>query len=126
VDEWAVSTPEIFEFYGGKSLLKQSHGQSLMSYFAARYSKKGLYLMDEPETALSPKTQMELVKLIEEMAEAGHAQFVAATHSPILMSCSGAVIYSFDDVPIREVAYEETEHFRVYREFLGSIMARLK
>jgi predicted ATPase len=126
VDEWATMTPEVLEHYGGESLLKQSHGQSLMSYFAARYSKKGLYLMDEPETALSPKTQIRLAGLMEEMAGAGHAQFIAATHSPILMSCPGAVIYSFDEVPVREVAYEETEHYRVYRDFIGSMMARLK
>jgi len=126
VDEWATLTPEVLEHYGGESLLKQSHGQSLMSYFAARYSKKGLYLMDEPETALSPRTQIRLVELMEEMAEAGHAQFIAATHSPILMSCPGAVIYSFDEVPVRKVAYEETEHYRVYRDFIGNMTARLE
>ncbi len=120
LDEWAASDPGILEYFGGKSLMTQSHGQSLMSFFKARYRFKGLYLLDEPETALSPGSQLELLQLLKEMGAAGHAQFIIASHSPILLACPGATIYSFDDSPIRQVPYKETEHYRVYREFMAN------
>ena len=100
VEMWEADNPGQIEYFGGKSLLTQSHGQSLMSFFRARYRIKGLYLMDEPETALSPKSQLELLKLLHEMSALGHAQFIIATHSPILLACSGAIIYSFDHSPV--------------------------
>jgi predicted ATPase len=118
LDEWAAVDPGHLEYFGGKSLMTQSHGQSIMSYFRSRYRIKGLYLLDEPETALSPKTQLELLELLSSMGAAGHAQFIMATHSPILLACPGATIYSFDRIPIGRVAYEETEHFKIYRSFL--------
>lgn len=118
LDEWAAVDPEMLAYFGGKSLVSQSHGQSLMSLFRARYRIRGLYLMDEPETALSPKSQLELLKVLNDMGKAGHAQFIIATHSPILLACPGATILSFDSVPVREIAYEETDHYRIYRAFL--------
>jgi predicted ATPase len=118
LDEWAATDPGQLEYFGGKSLVTQSHGQSLMSFFRSRYKIKGLYLLDEPETALSPRSQLELLKILNENSRAGHAQFIIATHSPILLACQGATIYSFDSVPVAPVAYEETEHFRVYSDFL--------
>ena len=119
LEEWATSDPGQLELFGGKSLLTQSHGQSLMSFFKNRYKLKGLYLLDEPETALSPTTQLELLRLINENAGAGHAQFIIASHSPILLACPGANIYSFDQMPVGNVEYENTEHFKVYRDFLN-------
>ena len=74
--------------------------------------------MDEPETALSPKSQLRLLKVMKDMGRAGHAQFIVATHSPILLACPGARIYSFDQPPIQPIAYEETEHYRIYKDFL--------
>lgn len=118
LDEWAVADARILDYFGGKSLITQSHGQSLMSLFRARYRIKGLYLMDEPETALSPKSQIELLKVIKEMGEAGHAQFIIATHSPILLACPGACICSFDESSLKEVEYEETDYYRIYKDFL--------
>lgn len=118
LDEWAATDPGQLNYFGGKSLLTQSHGQSIMSFFNARYAIKGLYLLDEPETALSPRTQIALLELLAKMAAAGHAQFIIATHSPILLSCPGATIYSFDHVPIAPISYEQTDHYRVYRAFL--------
>jgi predicted ATPase len=118
LDEWAVGDPGILHYFGGKSLMTQSHGESLMSYFRARYKIKGLYLLDEPETALSPKSQLELLNLITEMGRAGHAQFIIATHSPILMACPGGAILSFDETPLRKIAYEKTEHFKIYKAFM--------
>jgi predicted ATPase len=118
LDEWAAASSKILDYFGGKSLMTQSHGQSLMSFFKARYKIKGLYLLDEPETALSPKTQLELLTLLKDMSRPGHAQFIIATHSPILMACPGAHIYSFDYSPLQSVEYEKTEHYRVYKGFM--------
>ena len=118
LDEWASSDPGVLEYFGGRSLLTQSHGQSLMSFFRSRFVLRGLYLLDEPETALSPKTQLALLQLLGSGIEEGRAQFIIATHSPILLSCPGATIYSFDHIPIRRVAYQDTEQYRVYREFM--------
>jgi len=117
LDEWAIVDPKMLGYFGGKSLIAQSHGQSLMSYFTSRYQRKGIYFLDEPETALSPKSQLELLQLLKQMAAAGHAQFIIATHSPILLSCGEAEIFSFDSVSVEKIKYEETEHFLVYRDF---------
>lgn len=118
VDEWAATDPEMLRYFGGKSLLSQSHGESLMSYFRARYGIKGLYLLDEPETALSPRTQVDFVRLLKEIAGRGHAQFIIASHSPIILACPGARIYSFNGGAVRKVEYEETEHYQIYRDFM--------
>jgi predicted ATPase len=118
LDEWAATDAGQLRYFGGESLLTKSHGQSLMAFFRARYKIEGLYLLDEPETALSPKSQLELLDLLLRMSACGHAQFIIATHSPILLGCPGAVIYSFDTVPLRRVEYEQTEHYRIYRDFL--------
>ena len=118
LDEWATSDPGILEYFGGKSLMKQSHGQSLMSFFSSRFKIKGIYLLDEPETALSPKSQLGLLRILNTMAKAGHAQFIVATHSPILLACPDAVIYSFDQAPVRSVLYEETDYYRIYKQFM--------
>lgn len=120
LDEWAVEDPGILKYFGGHSLMTQSHGQSLMSFFKSRFKIKGLYLLDEPETALSPQRQLELVRLLKDMTDDGHAQFIIATHSPLLMACPGARIYSFDHKPIRQVDYEKTRHFKTYKKFLNS------
>ena len=120
LDEWAINDPGILKYFGGNSLITQSHGQSLMSLFKARYRIKGLYLLDEPETALSPTSQLDLLGIFQEMGQAGHAQFIVATHSPILMSCPDADILSFDHVPIKRIKYKDTEHYRIYRQFFES------
>ncbi len=118
LDEWASSDEGQLDYFGGKSLTVQSHGQSLMSFFSSRYRVRGLYMLDEPETALSPRTQIDFLNLVLEMSGKGHAQFVIATHSPILLACPGAALYSFDRTPPDRIGYEETEHFRIYRNFM--------
>jgi predicted ATPase len=118
IDVWASTDPKLLDYFGGKSLLEQSHGESFMSFFKSRYALEGVYFLDEPETALSPKRQLLFVKLLEELGRCGHAQFFIATHSPILLSCPEATILSFDDAPIIKIPYEETEHYKVYREFI--------
>jgi predicted ATPase len=118
LDEWASSDPGILDYFGGRSFRSLSHGQSFMSFFRTRFKIKGLYLLDEPETALSPKSQLELLKIINHMAGQGHAQFIIATHSPILLACPGAVIYGFDQAPVRPKAYEDTDYYRIYKKFM--------
>jgi predicted ATPase len=118
LDEWASTDPGQLAYFGGQSLLTQSHGQSVMSFFRARYAIKGLYLLDEPETALSPRTQLALLDLLTKMGAAGHAQFLIATHSPILLSCPGATLYDFDRTPITPILYEQTDHYKTYRDFM--------
>ena len=118
LDGWAQTDPEIIGYFGGKSLTAQSHGESLMSFFKARFGIQGLYLLDEPETALSPKSLLELLQLLIQMSRAGHAQFIIATHSPILMACPQAAIFSFDQSPLRTIEYEKTEHYQLYKHFM--------
>ena len=126
VDEWEADNPGQIDYFGGKSLIAQSHGQSIMSFFKSRYKIKGLYLLDEPETALSPKSQLELLKLLQEMGSLGHAQFIVATHSPILLACPGSVIYSFDHAPMKTIQYEDTEYYRIYKTFMENPAKVLK
>lgn len=118
IDELACSDPKLLDYFGGKSLLSQSHGESFMSFFQSRYRIEGIYFLDEPETALSPKRQIEFVKLLHEQSGNGHAQFIIATHSPILLSCPNAVIISFDSSALTKTTYEETDYYLIYRDFL--------
>lgn len=119
LDEWASNDPGQLEYFGGHSLLTLSHGQSLLAFFRSRYRIKGLYLLDEPESALSPRSQLELLRILAREGAAGHAQFIVATHSPILLACPGATIWSFDEAPPRRVPYAQTDLLRLYREFLA-------
>lgn len=117
LDDWAVADPAILECYGGKSLLTQSHGQSMMQYFQARYKIKGLYLLDEPETALSPSRLLELLEIIREMSRDGHAQFIIATHSPMLITCPGSEVFCFNGKRVERKDYRLTDLFRLYQKF---------
>ncbi|MGE5418462.1 MAG: AAA family ATPase [Acidobacteriota bacterium] len=119
LDDWARTDPGILKYFGGESLITKSHGQCHMAFFRSRYSIEGLYLLDEPENALSPRKQVEFLQVIKENSLAGHAQFVIATHSPILLAYPGADIYSFDHVPVQSVKYEETDYYKVYKDFLN-------
>jgi len=121
VDEWAISNPGLLEYFGGKSLITQSHGQSCMAYFKSIYKVKGLHFMDEPETALSPGTQLDLLDVLTEMSTAGHAQFIISTHSPILMSCRNAEVYSFDNHSIKRTSYKKTQHYKIYKDFFNTM-----
>ncbi len=118
VDEWAAADPGQLKHFGGKSLVAQSHGQSMMSYFRSRYRIKGLYFLDEPETALSPTSQLELLDILRENGKARHAQFIIATHSPILLTCENARICSFDQSPVTEIGYKDTDYYKIYKRVL--------
>jgi len=119
LDDWATADPELLEAFGSRSLMSQSHGQSHMAYFSTRYRLQGIYFLDEPENALSPRRQLELVQILRDNAAKGQAQFIVATHSPVLLACPGARVFSFDQVPVEAVRYQDTEHYRVYRELFG-------
>ena len=105
--------------YGGKSLHEQSHGESFLSLFSNRF-EQGLYLLDEPEAALSPQRQLSFLRIIHDLAAPGQAQFVIATHSPILLSYPGAVLFNLDGDSIEEVDFRETNHFLITRDFLNA------
>lgn len=119
LEEYRDTTPKevFYERYGGKSLHEQSHGESFLSFFQGN-EREGLYIMDEPEAALSPQRQLSLLILIARMAKAG-SQFVIATHSPILLGIPGASIYSFDDEQIQLCRYEDTECYNVMKLFIN-------
>jgi len=118
LEEWAVNDTQMLNYFGGKSLITQSHGQSLMSYFQSRYNIKGLYFLDEPETALSPSSLIDLLNLLIKISRQGHAQFIIATHSPFLMACPDAQIYTFDNAVIEPIEYEKTAYYRIYKDFM--------
>ncbi len=105
--------------YGGRSLHDQSHGEAFLSLLLHKFRGNGLYLLDEPEAALSPTRQLSALALIDHLVKRD-SQFIIATHSPILMAYPNARIYTFLDDGIRETPYEETEHFRVARDFLNN------
>ena len=104
----------------GEDLTAQSHGESFLTLFGARFAPGGLYVLDEPETPLSPQRQLTLLSMLKQMTEEGDSQFIIATHSPILMALPGATIYNFDTVPPSAVGYEELEHVTLTRDFLKS------
>jgi len=102
----------------GVNLDENSHGQSFLKLFQSRFVPGGLYLLDEPEAPLSPQSQLALIVMISDMVRQD-AQFIIATHSPILLGFPGATIYSFDQVPVAKVAFDELDHVVITRDFLN-------
>ena len=107
------------EIFRGESLRNLSHGQSILTYFHKMFALDAIFFLDEPETALSPRSQVDLLRHLQAAGRDGHAQFFIATHSPILLACPGAVIYGFEDGVIREVEYEQTDYYKIYHEFMN-------
>ena len=103
--------------YGGRSLHAQSHGESFISLIENRFSGKGLYILDEPEAALSPSRLMSLLVLIHDLVSKD-SQFIIATHSPILMAYPNAEIYELSNTGVCAVKYEDTEHYKLTKQFL--------
>ena len=118
IDELEREVPGLLSSYGGRSLHQQSHGESFFSVFMNRFRGQGLYILDEPEAALSPSRQMSMITKIHELVEQD-SQFIIATHSPIIMAYPNAVIYEIKDA-IRKVNYEETEHYQIMKSFLNN------
>jgi len=119
LDDVALCDPGRLKYQGGELLNTLSHGEAMLSYFSGRYDVRGVYFLDEPEAALSPASQVKFLQVLQEVVAKGQAQFIIATHSPILLAYPDAQIFSFDDVEIKEVAYEETNHYQIYRDFLS-------
>ncbi|GHU48269.1 hypothetical protein AGMMS50289_24650 [Betaproteobacteria bacterium] len=113
------------EGYGGRSLHTQSHGESFMAVLLNKLRGNGIYLLDEPEAALSPSRQLAALAAIHQLVE-DNSQFVIATHSPILLSYPNAKIVLFDKSGLSEVAFEDTEHFAVTKDFLNNYPRRLE
>ena len=109
----------IISSYGGVSLHKQSHGESFMALVENRFYGNGLYILDEPEAALSPMRQMRLMYLIKEL-EKKNSQFIISTHSPILMTYPGAEVLEISDEGIKSVDYKETEHYIITKRFMDA------
>jgi predicted ATPase len=112
------SVHEIEQRYGD-GLDANSHGESFLKLFRTRFVPGGLYLLDEPEAALSPQSQLALIAMLRDMVEQD-SQFIIATHSPILMAIPGSVIYSFDERPAARVPYEDLESVSLMRDFLNA------
>ncbi|MEJ5052096.1 AAA family ATPase [Chryseobacterium culicis] len=118
IDEVAEEDQRVLEAYGGKSLHQQSHGEAFLSLFHNHF-QHGIYLLDEPEAALSPQRQLSLLSIIHKLEKTGKAQFIISSHSPILMSYPTAEIYLLDD-KIQKIHYKETEHYQLTKNFLES------
>ncbi|WP_341285392.1 AAA family ATPase [Priestia megaterium] len=120
-------TGDVYGPYGGVSLHRQSHGESFLSLFNNRFNnKRALYLLDEPEAALSPARQLSLLKIIHDLSTKSNAQFIIATHSPILLGYPDATILSFDGEQIEKTSYEMTEHYQITKYFLENRKGMLK
>lgn len=119
LDKIPAPGPKIIEKYGGKSLHELSHGEGFMALMNNRFFGNGLYLLDEPEAALSPSRQMALLVRIHDLVMRG-SQFIIATHSPILMAYPGAEIMEFSENGIATVDYKKTENYQLTLHFLES------
>ena len=109
--------PPIIDSFGGKSLHEQSHGESFMALMLHRFGANGFYVLDEPESALSPARQLALLVRMHQLVQAG-SQFVVATHAPILMAYPDARIYRLDGDGIAECTLRETDHYHITTDFL--------
>jgi predicted ATPase len=120
LDEDADRGDRIIDAYGGVSLHEQSHGESFIALVTQRFRGHGVYILDEPEAALSPQRQLSLLALTHELVEEERSQFIIATHSPILMAYPGALLYQLNGDGIERIKYEDTEHYTITRDFLNS------
>ena len=119
-----ISSINGLDSYGGRSLHEQSHGESFFALFENRFNGNGLYILDEPEAALSPTRQMSFLSRMHQLIE-DRSQFIIATHSPIIMAYPDAQIYQVSKFGLEPVAYEDTEHYQVTRQFLTTHHAML-
>jgi predicted ATPase len=126
LDEEPLIASRIADAYGGKSLHEQSHGESFFSLFLNRFKGDALYILDEPEAALSPMRQMAFLSRLHDLVQE-NSQFLIATHSPILLAYPDAQIFQIaEDGSLEAVDYKDTAHYRVTRDFLNKPEAMLK
>lgn len=124
LDRESMGGGRVIDSYGGRSLHEQSHGEAFFSVFRHRFGR-GLYILDEPEAALSPMRQMSFLSIMHDLLHAG-SQFIIATHSPIIMAYPDARIYVLGGRRIVEAAFEQTDHYRITRDFLNNPARSLK
>lgn len=120
IDTIAKEDAQIYDSYGGKSLHHQSHGESFLAFFKNRLGNSGFFIFDEPEAALSPQRQLALLSIINEVCKNPHSQFIIATHSPILLAYPNATIYSCDSGILTNIAYADTQHYQITKDFLDN------
>ena len=116
IDRMDGELPGLTESYGGRSLHRQSHGESFLALMLNRFGSQGLYLLDEPEAALSPNRQLWALSAFHWLVQR-QSQLIIATHSPILMAYPGAQIFQLDQEGLRQVEYRQTEHYQLTRRF---------
>lgn len=119
LDEESSFEPKVITHYGGKSLHKQSHGESFLALVENRFGGNGLYILDEPEAALSPMRLMRLMVCMQDLVNR-NSQFIISTHSPVLMTFPGAEVLEITDEGIQSVDFKETEHFIVTKRFMDA------
>jgi len=115
-----------YSSYGNKSLHHQSHGESFFAFFSNRLGDSGIYILDEPESALSPQRQLALLRIIYNLTKQNTGQFIIATHSPILLAYPNATIYSCDNDVLQKIKYEDTAHYQITKQFLNNTELYLK
>jgi predicted ATPase len=113
------SVGSTFTAYGGEALHSKSHGEAFLALFQHRFDD-GFYVLDEPEAALSPQRQLAFLRILHQLSTSRVAQFVIATHSPLLLALPGATVLSLDDGIVKPVDYRETAHFQLTRDFLAA------
>lgn len=119
LDEEPAPAPPIIDSYGHRSLHEQSHGESFFALMTHRFGGNGLYILDEPEAALSPSRQLAMLARIHQLVQM-KSQFIIAKHSPILVAYPDADLYQIDESGLARTAYEDTEHFLVTKAFLAN------
>ena len=117
LDSEPESGPKIIDGFGGQSLHEQSHGESFFAAFLHRFRGRGLYIMDEPEAALSPVRQLSMLSRIHELVEQD-SQFIISTHSPLLMAYPNAKLLELSEQGMSELKVEDTEHYQIMKQFL--------
>jgi predicted ATPase len=98
--------------------LSSSHGEGFLEFFTERMNHQGIYFFDEPESALSPARQFDFLRILRRMQREGRSQVIMATHSPILMGLPDAALWHISRFGLQPIALEDTEHFRIYREYI--------
>ena len=113
-----LNDKSVLSAYGGESLQQQSHGESFMSFFENKV-KEGLFILDEPEAALSPEKQLSLISILNKLAKTGECQFIIATHSPFLISTPNAELLEIENGKLIKKSYKDTKQFILYRDFMN-------
>ena len=120
LDKEPSCSPPINTFYGGRSLHTRSHGETFLTLLELKFRRNGLFLLDEPEAALSPQRQLSFLLLIHDVLQRHRdSQFIVSSHSPLLLGFPGAQILSFDDGNVHEIEYEQSAAMQIVRRFLN-------